>query len=283
MKRRAFIALAVAVLAAAPARGQQPAPPRRIGLLMPSTAAATTNLVAAFEEGLREHGYLKGRDVVIEYRYTDDRPERIPELAADLAQARVAAIVTTTDAVVRTVMRHTAQIPIVMVNTSDPGGSGLVKELAKPGGRVTGLTNLSPEIGGKRIELLKEAVPEMLRVVYLWNPDLAAAAQAYREIEAAVRLLRIEIRSAEVRRAEDVGIAFAALATGPGTGLIVQAPNPLLYSLRKQIAELANKRRIPSMFNRHEYVEDCPVCCRANAIRVEVDADGEVSAWAELE
>ena len=255
MKRRGFIALLGAVIAAATARGQQRAAPHRIGLLMPSTASATTNLVTAFEEGLREHGYLKGRDIVIEYRYSDDRPERIPDLAAGLAQARVAVIVTTTDAVVRTVMQHTAQVAIVMVNTSDPVGSGLVKELAKPGGRVTGLTNLSPEIGGKRIELLKEAIPQMLRVVYLWNPDLAGAGQAYREMEAAARRLRIEIRSAEVRRTEDIVVGFAALPTGPGAGLMVQAPNPLLYTVRKQIADLAIERRMPSMFNRHEYVE----------------------------
>ena len=254
MKRRTFLVLAAAFAAAPPIRGEQPVPSHRIGLLMPSTAAVTSNLTAAFEEGLREHGYVKGRNLAIEYRYSDDYPERIPELAAGLAQAGVAVIVTTTDTVVRTVMRHAAKVPIVMVNTSDPVGGGLVKDLAKPGGLVTGLTNLSPEIGRKRIELLKESVPALSRLVYLWDPELAGAVQSYREIEGAARLLGIDVRSAGVRRVEDIDAALAGVAASGGTGLIVQAPNPVLYTLRARIAAIANERRMPSMFNRYEYV-----------------------------
>ena len=254
MKRRTLLAAAGAAVVVRSVRSTQPAALHRIGMLMPSTAAATGNLVAAFEQGLGEHGYVKGRNVAIDYRYSDDYPERIPELAADLGRAKVDAIVTTTDAVVRAVMQHTARIPIVMVNTSDPVGSGLVKDLAKPGGLVTGLTNLSPEIGRKRVELLKEAVPTLSRLVYLWNPDLAGATQSYRDIEAAVRLLGIRMLAAEVRRAEDIGIAFGSLDDARGTGLIVQAPNPMLYTQRDQITALARARQMPSMFNRHEYV-----------------------------
>lgn len=251
---RPLLVAAATIFAASSADAQDPAKLRRIGLLMPSTQAATTNLIAAFEEGLREHGYVKGRNVALDYRYSDGHAARLPHLAAELVQAKVEVIVTTTDPVVRTVKQHAGGIPIVMVNTSDPVGSGLVESLAKPGGTVTGLTNFSPEISGKRIELLKEAVPGLSRVAYMWNPDLAGAAQVYRDIQAAGRTLNVAIQSAEVRRAEDIEVAFAALGEGPGTALLVQAPNPLLYTRRKDIAQRASERRMPSMFNRHEYV-----------------------------
>jgi len=252
--RRLLVVAATIFAASSAADAQDPAKLRRIGVLMPSTQAATTNLVAALEEGLREHGYVKGQNVAMDYRYSDGHADRVPHLAAELVRAKVDVIVTTTDAVVRTVKQHAQSIPIVMVNTSDPVGGGLVKSLAKPGGNVTGLTNFSPEISGKRIELLKEAMPGLSRVAYMWNPDLAGAAQVYRDIQAAGRTLNVAIQSAEVRRAEDIEVAFAALAEGPGTALLVQAPNPLLYTRRKDIAQRASDRRMPSMFNRHEYV-----------------------------
>jgi putative ABC transport system substrate-binding protein len=249
-----LLVAAATIFAASSADAQEPAKLRRIGLLMPSTQAATTNLVAAFEEGLREHGYVKGQNVALHYRYSGGHADRVPHLAAELVQAKVEVIVTTTDPVVRTVKQHAGGMPIVMVNTSDPVGGGLVVSLAKPGGNVTGLTNFSPEISGKRIELLKEAVPGLSRVAYLWNPDLAGAAQVYRDIQAAGRTLNVAIQSAEVRRAEDIDVALAALAETPGTALLVQAPNPLLYTRRKDIAQRASEKRMPSMFNRHEYV-----------------------------
>ena len=245
--------LAAGLLAVAVGAQAQDAP-RRIGLLMPSTPAATANLVAAFEEGLREHGYVNGKNAAIEYRYTEGRNERVPELTAELARADVEVIVTTTDAVVRTVRQHARSIPIVMVNTSDPVGNGLVESLAKPGGSVTGLTNFSPEISAKRIELLKEAVPALARVVYLWNPDLAGAAAVYRDVVRAGRALGIAIGSAEVRRAEDLEPAFASMGEGPQTAVLIQAPNPLLYTRRQAIARRAAEKRLPTMFNRREYV-----------------------------
>lgn len=252
--RHLLVATATVFAASSAADAQEPSKLRRIGLLMPSTPAATTNLVAAFEEGLRDHGYVKGQNVAVDYRYSGGHADHVPHLAAELVQAKVEVIVTTTDAVVRTVKQHAPEMPIVMVNTSDPVGGGLVKSLAKPGGNVTGLTNFSPEVSGKRIELLKETVPGLSRVAYLWNPDLAGATQVYRDIQAAGRTLNVAIQSVEVRRAEDVDVAFAALTGTPGTALLVQAPNPLLYTRRADIAQRASEKRMPSMFNRHEYV-----------------------------
>lgn len=255
MNLRSALLFAPVLFVSAPGGAEaQDAKLRRIGVLMPSTPAATANLVAAFEEGLRERGYVKGKGIAVEYRYTGGRTGQVPELAGELVRARVEVIVTTTDAVVRTVKQHAPDVPIVMVNSSDPMGNGLVASLAKPGGNVTGLTNFSPEISAKRIELLKEAVPSLARVAYLWNPDLEGATQVYRDVEAAGRALGVAVVSAEVRRSEDIRAALAALGQGPGTALVVQAPNPLLYTKRNEIAQRASAKRMPSMFNRHEYV-----------------------------
>jgi putative ABC transport system substrate-binding protein len=246
--------LALALLGISVAAHAQDAKPRRIGLLMPSTQAATANLVAAFEAGLRERGYVKGQNLAIDYRYSEGKAERIARLARELAESGAEVIVTTTDPVVRAVQKEVRAIPVVMVNTSDPVGAGLVQSLAKPGGSVTGLTNFSPEISAKRLELLKEAVPGLSRVAYLWNPDLPAAAAVYRDIESAAGKLGLRVASAEARSAEDIDRALAALGQGPELALLVQAPNPVLYTRRQQIARRAGEQRLPSMFNRREYV-----------------------------
>ena len=255
-RQRRLLLAAVALALPAGVRAQRPPRVPRIGILMPSTAAGTANLVGAFVEGLGEHGYVEGSNVFLEYRYTEGHVDRVPALTLELVRANVEIIVSTTDPVIRAIQRHAPTMPIVMVNSSDPVGSGLVKTLARPGGNITGVTNLSPEISAKRMQLLREAVPQLERVAYLWNPDLPGAAEAYGEIEAAARTLKLQVRSAEARRAEDIERALAALASAPATALLVQAPNPVLYTARKRIAELAREMRLPSIFNRWEYVAD---------------------------
>jgi putative ABC transport system substrate-binding protein len=249
--RRRLVFAAAAMLAASSARTQR-ARVHRIGVLMPSTPAATANLVAALAQGLREQGYIEGRNLALDYRYSDGRMELVAPLAAELVADGVEVIVTTTDAVVGIVARQAVHLPIVMVNVVDPVGTGLVKTLARPGGNVTGLTNLSSEVGGKRVELLKACVPALSRIAYLWNPELAGAASAYREIETAARRLGLHVRSVEVRRAEELEPAFAGLSSEAGA-LLVQAPNPMLYTNRALIARLAISKRLPSMYNRVEY------------------------------
>ena len=255
--KRASLLLASAVLIAGAVSGalaQQASRQHRIALLMPSTPAATASLVAAFEAGLRERGYVNGRNISIDYRYSEGRAELVAKLAEEIAQSGAEVIVTTTDPVVRVVRQQVGAIPIVMINTSDPVGTGLVQSLAKPGGTVTGLTNFSPEISAKRLELLKEAVPGLSRVAYLWNPDLPGAAAVYQELQSAAAKLGLRMESAEARSAEDIGRAFAGLRDGPGLALLVQAPNPSLYTRRQEIARRAAEKRLPSMFNRREYV-----------------------------
>jgi putative ABC transport system substrate-binding protein len=256
--RRRRILAAAGVLLAAPqlAYAQRATKIFRIGVLIPTTPAAAATVIKAFEQGLREHGYVPGRNIVVTYRYSDGLDERISHLAAELVHAEPDVILTTTDSVVRIVKQHTQAISIVMVNTSDPVGAGLVKALAHPGANITGLTNFSPEISGKRLQLLKEFVPDLSRVAYLWNPDLAGATDVYREVVTAARRLGMAVQSVEVHRAEDIDSAFSVIAKRGSIGLLVQAPNPVLYSNRKQITGLANLWRLPSMFNRMEYVSD---------------------------
>lgn len=255
-QRRLLLAAAMAVALTGDARAQRPPRVRRIGILMPSTAAGTATLVEAFVQGLGERGYVEGGNVVLDRRYTEGHMDRVPALTVELVRAKVEVIVSTTDPVVRAIQQHAPTMPIVMVNSSDPVGSGLVKTLARPGGNVTGVTNLSPEISAKRMQLLREAIPQLERVGYLWNPDLPGAAEVFGEIEAAARTLKLEVRSAVARRPEDIDRALAALASGPATALLVQAPNPALYTARKRIAELAREMRLPSIFNRWEYVAE---------------------------
>lgn len=221
---------------------------------MPSTPEATANLVAAFEQGIREQGYVQGKDIAVEQRYAGTQPERIIAATDELLHAGVRVIVTTTDEVVRTVAARARGVPIVMVNTNDPVGAGLVKTLAQPGGYVTGLTNFSREIGAKRVELLKECVPTISRLVYLWNSKLAGAAEDLERIDGACRRVQIRFEASEVREAADIEPAFAGLSGSRETALLVQAPNPMFYTQRATIARLATTKGVPSMFNRAEYV-----------------------------
>jgi putative ABC transport system substrate-binding protein len=256
MHRRRLLAVVTMVLALPEfARAQPAIKLRRVGVLMPSTPAATADLAAAFEQGLRERGYVPGRDLLVEYRYSEGRLDRVQALTRELVDgARVEVIVSTTDSVVQAIKRHAPDTPIVMVNTSDPVGNALVKTLARPQGTVTGVTNLSPEIGAKRLQLLKESVPGLAQVAYLWNPGLAGASDVRAELEAAAFKLKLELRSLEARRVEDIAPALAAIGRGPPTAVLVQAPNPVFYTERRRIAELAQAQRLPSMFNRWEYV-----------------------------
>jgi len=253
-RRRLVFAAGVVGLLPGLARSQSAAKTRRIGILMPSTAQGTADLVGAFEQGLKERGYEAGRNIELHYRYSEGRMDRVPALASELVDAGAAVIVSPTDDVVRLIKQRAPATPIVMINSGDPVKSGLVESLARPGGNITGITNLSPQISAKRLELLKEAIPGLVQVAYLWNPDLPGAEDVHRELAIAARRLGLELRSAPARRAEDIAAAFATLGGGPAAALIVQAPNPVLYTARNRIAELAREKRLPSMFNRWEYV-----------------------------
>jgi ABC-type uncharacterized transport system substrate-binding protein len=181
--------------------------------------------------------------------------ERLPELARELVGLKVDVIVTATDVAIAAVKRETQTIPIVMANSSDPVGTGFVASLARPGGNVTGLSNMSPDLSGKRLELLREVVPGLSRVAFLWNPDVRGNLLDYKETEGAASSLRVQLQSVEVVRAEDFDRAFSAVTKGRAQALIVPGANPLAFANRDRIANFAQRNRLPSMYGQREFVD----------------------------
>ena len=238
-----------------PAEAQQAPKIAKIGYLLPSTPAATAHNIEAFRQGLRELGYVEGKTFVLELRYGEARAERISELARELVGLKVDVIVTATDVGIAAVKRETQTIPIVMANSTDPVGTGFVASLARPGGNVTGNSIMSPELSGKRLELLREVVPGLSRVAFLWNPDVRGAVLDYKETECAAGSLGLQLQSVEAVRAEDFDRAFSAVTKGRAQALIVPAANPLGFANRGQIASFAQRNRLPSMYGQMEYVD----------------------------
>jgi putative ABC transport system substrate-binding protein len=248
-------ALLLAVVAADSLVSAQETPKiARVGYLSPSTPAAAGHNLEGFRQGLRELGYAEGKPV-LEIRWGEGRFERLPELARELVDLKVDVIVTTTDVAIAAVKRETQTIPIVMVTSTDPVGTGFAPSLARPGGNVTGLSTLSPEIGGKRLELLREAVPGLSRVAFLWNPDVRGNLLDYKETEAAARSLRLQLQSIEVSRAEDFDRAFSTVTNQRAQALVLPAGNPVAFGNRSQIASFAQRNRLPSMCPEGEYVD----------------------------
>ncbi len=226
----------------------------RIGVLNPGAPAAVSRFVEAFNLGLRDLGYVEGKNIVAERRFGDGKTERIAEFAAELVRLKVDIIVTSTDVAIAAVKRQTQTIPIVMANSTDPVGTGFIASLARPGGSVTGLTGISPELNAKRLELLKEAVPGLSRVAIMWNPDDRGGVLDYKETENAARALRLQLQSLEVSRADDFERAFATSTTGHAEALIA-VPSSLAFTNRSQLASLALKNRMPSMFGPREIAD----------------------------
>ena len=244
------------ILAPLAAETQQAAEVAKIGLLLQATPAATAHFAEAFRQGLRELGYVEGKTFVLELRYGEARPERLPDLARELVSLKPDVIVAAgVDLATAAVKRHTQTIPIVMVNTTDPVGTGLVASLARPGGNITGLTNVSSELSGKRLELLREAVPGLSRVAVLWNPDVRGAILDYKGTESAARSLRLEPQSVEVSRAEDLDRALSVVTSQRAQAIVV-LPNPIGFGNRPQITSFAQRNRLPSMYAQREYVDN---------------------------
>jgi putative ABC transport system substrate-binding protein len=206
----------------------------------------------AFRQGLRELGYIEGQNIIIEWRFAKDRPERLPALAAELVNLNVDVIVTYTTPAIQAAKQATKTIPLIMANVGDPVAAGFVASLARPGGNITGLSNLSPALGGKRLEILKEVFPKLSLVAVFWNPD--AHMPAFKELENAARSLRVELRSADVRVIADIDTAFEAASKAQADGLIT-LPNSLLVEQRTKIASFAMKKRLPAIFPNREIAE----------------------------
>jgi putative ABC transport system substrate-binding protein len=212
-------------------------------------------LLEAFHQGLREHGWIEGQNITIEYRWARDRPDRFPELAADLVREQVDVIVVSGGEPAIAAAKHaTSTIPIVMAVSGDPVGAGLVASLARPGGNITGLSILSPELGGKRLELLKEAVPQASRVAVLWNAADPGKAREWHDTQAAARRLGMTLQSLEVRGPEDFDGALAAMTREPPDALVTLA-EPLTLAYQGRIASFAAEHRLPMMAETREFTE----------------------------
>jgi ABC-type uncharacterized transport system substrate-binding protein len=257
MRRKILsVVLTILFLAAVnPAQAQQPTKVPRIGFLGATYPSTNTARIEAFRQGLRELGYVEGKNIVIEYRWAEGKTERLPDLAAELVRLKVDIIVTAGPAVTRPVKEATSTIPIVMSFDNDPIGSGFVASLARPGGNITGLSALFPELSGKRLELLKEVVPMISRMAFFGTSTQPGTAQALRETELAAGAFGVQVQYLEVRDPKDIETAFQAARKGRADAVLVLS-SPVIFSQRTQIADLAVKNRLPVIFPQSEYVED---------------------------
>ncbi len=208
----------------------------------------------AFQQGLRELGYVEGKNIVIDYRYAEGKLDRLNRLVAELVRLKVDVIVSGGPAVTRSIKEATSTIPAVMTFDDDPLGSGFVATLAQPGGNITGLSTLAPEISGKQMELLNEVVPKLSRAAVFGNATMSGNAQALGEVKAAAEALGIRLRYLEVQAPKDIEPAFRAATEGHVGGILV-LPIPFFLTYRRQFADLAVKSRLPVIHWNSEYVE----------------------------
>ena len=237
------------------AQAQQPKKIPRIGVLNPATPATVAHLIEAFKQGLREHGYVEGQNVVLESRFGEAKSEEFPVLAAELVRLKVDVIVAFTNPMIEAAKQATQTIPIVTPNSSDPVGSGFAASLARPGGNITGLTTASPELNGKRLEILKETVAKLSRVAVLLSPNFPGGALDLKETEAAARSLGLRIQPLEVRDASDIDRAFGAITKERADALTMFPGHPVLFVNRKKIVELAANHRLPAMYSLNDFVD----------------------------
>jgi ABC-type uncharacterized transport system substrate-binding protein len=233
---------------------QQAAQVPRLGLLIPGSSSAFAPRIEAFRHGLRDLGYVEGRNITIEYRFAEGQYDRLPELVAELIRLHVDIMVTDGEEAILAAQHATTTIPIVMAVSSDPVGIGFVASLARPGGNITGLSFMLTEVSGKRLELLQEAIPKLSHVAVLWNPTNPNSILGFKETQTAAHALGLPLQSLEVRGPDEFDQAFAAMTREHADALVVLS-NPLFFGHRRQLAELAVKHRLPAIFLFREYVE----------------------------
>jgi putative tryptophan/tyrosine transport system substrate-binding protein len=246
--------LTVFLLTASFAEAQQPTKIPSIGYLTTPLLSANAARVEAFKQGLHELGYVEGKNIVIEWRSAEGKLDRAPALAAELVRLKVDVIVTGGPQSTRAAKEATVTIPIVMAFDNDPVGNGFVASLARPGGNITGLSTLYPEISGKQLELLKEIVPRLSRLAVLGNSTHPGNAQALKETELVAGALAVQLQYSDVRDPNDIEIAFRAVSKGRADAVLV-LENAVLTSHRKHLVDLVIKGRLPAIYPQTEYME----------------------------
>jgi putative tryptophan/tyrosine transport system substrate-binding protein len=236
------------------ADAQAPAKVYRIGFLGNTTPLLEANLLAPFREGLRDFGHVEGHDVLIEYRWAEGQYDRLPSLIAELLARKVDVIVTAGTPATLAVKKATASVPLVMIAVGDPVGTGIVPSLARPGGNITGLTSISPELDAKRLELLREIFPRVSHIAVLWNSASPLQVVAERATRAAADVLHMKVLSLGVRTLDDINAAFATIVAQRPDALLVLADR-LFLQHRAHIMAFANEQRLPGVHAYRELVE----------------------------
>jgi len=249
-----FIITLGILLGSLAAQAQQTGNVYRIGFLGNSTAALEANLVGPFREGLRDLGYVEGRNVLIEYRWAEGKYDRFPALIGELLALKVAVIVTAGTPATLAVKKATTSVPIVMSAVGDPVGTGIVTSLSHPGGNITGLTAISTEMDAKRLELLREVVPSVSYIALLWNAASPLQVLAEKQVQAAAQVLRMSVRSFGVKTEEEIKSALAVMARERPDALLVLADRLLLHH-RALIMDFATRHRLPGVHAYRELVE----------------------------
>ena len=257
MKRRAFVGTIARALLALPlaVEAQQARGLPRVGYLVVNSAAVTQRHVAAFKQGMREHGWVEGQNFLFEIRYADGRVDRLPALVAELIGLKVDIIVATSSATTWAAKKATASIPIVMGISADALGEGLVANLAHPGGNITGMTYLvGPEIAGKHLELLKTLVPTASRIAVLANPVNRSHANLTRELKAAAGAFGVQLQVFEAQAPGEIDAAFAAMTRDRAAALLVLTDS-VFVGHHVRVTDLAARNRMPTMYYQREFVE----------------------------
>jgi putative ABC transport system substrate-binding protein len=234
---------------------QQPKKVPRIGFLGAASVAANSARVDAFRQGLRDLGYIEGKNIVIEYRYAGGKLDRLPALATELVGLKVDVIVSGGASATGPAKEATATIPIIMTGDNDPVSSGFIVSLARPGGNITGLSTLTTELSGKRVELLKEIVPKLSRVAVLRVPNNPGNSEAFRETELAARALKVQLQYLDVSGPQDIEAAFREAGKGRADAVLVLGGSVFVLH-RKELVAVAGRSRLPAIHYRQEFVED---------------------------
>jgi len=254
IKRRTLVGAAASLACPIASIAQHPAKVYRIGFLEGTSAARYTNRLEALRAGLRDLGYAEGKNIVIEFRWAEGRYERLPGLAAELVRSKADVIVAGSPPAVQAIKQATSVIPIVMVAVGDPVAAGFVASLARPGGNITGLSNINVSLSSKYLELLVAAVPKLARVAVLVNPGHPTHAESLRNIQTSAKTGGVMISPLQATTASQVEAAIGAIAQPPSSALIV-LPDPLFLQQAPHIAELATKNSLPTMFWTRELAE----------------------------
>jgi putative tryptophan/tyrosine transport system substrate-binding protein len=257
MKRAAVPSILIAVVLVAVAviaEAQQPAKIPRIGFLSTVSLSSVAARTESFRQGLRELGYVEGKNITIEWRDAEGKLDRLSERAAELVRLKVDVIVTAAPAPTRATKEATVTIPIVMAFDNDPVGNGFVASLARPGGNITGLSTYYPEITGKQLELLKEIVPNLSRVAVLGTSTVPGNKQTLKETELAARAFGVKLQYLEIQNPQDIENVFRAASKGRA-GAVLVLSSPVATSQRAQIAEIAAKSRLPAIYPQSDHID----------------------------